>query len=145
MEAGAVTIAVPIIEARTVELETVERVAMVPDGKGVDGNSRVAKVIDGLVDEAVVPDAMETDVVQWKRTSMFLGKDGAVVTVGLHIKIVSPGISRPLLGSPVFVVDTLVTSRGVPDVLVTDTGVADALVSERVAGGSGSKDPAEAR
>ena len=66
---------------------------------------------------------------------MFLCKDGAVVTVGLHIKVLSPGISRPLLGSPVFVVDTLVISRGVPD----------ALVSERVAGGSGSKDPAEAR
>ena len=59
MEAGAVvSIAAPIIEAGTVEL-----VAMVPDGKGGDGNSRDAKVMDGLVDEAVVPDAMETVVV----------------------------------------------------------------------------------
>ena len=71
---------------------------------------------------------------------MFLGKDSAVVTVGLHTKILSPGISRPLLRSPVFVVDTLVTGTGVPDALVTDRVVGDA-----VAGGSTIEDPAEVR
>ena len=61
---------------------------------------------------------------------MFLGKDGAVVTVGLHTKILSPGLSRPLLRSPIFVVDTLVTGAGVPDA---------------VARGSMTEDPAETR
>ena len=46
---------------------------------------------------------------------MFLCKDGAVVTVGLHIKVLSPGISRPMLGRPAFAADTLVTDTGVPD------------------------------
>ena len=66
---------------------------------------------------------------------MFLGKDGAVVTVGLHTEILSPGIS-----SPVFVVDTLVTGTGVPDALVTDR-----VVGDTVAGGNTTKDPVEAR
>ena len=55
---------------------------------------------------------------------MILGKDCAVVTVGLHIKIISPGNSRLLLGSPGSVVeDDLFTVTVVADLMVTDAAV----------------------
>ena len=63
---------------------------------------------------------------------MFLGEDGAVVTVGLLIKVLLHGISRPLLGSPRSVVeDALVTVTVVAD-LAADALVAGVLVTDAV-------------
>jgi hypothetical protein len=61
---------------------------------------------------------------------MILGKDCAVVTVGLLIKIISPGNSRLLLGSPGSVVeDDLFTVTVVTD-LMADTLVEGVLVTD---------------
>ena len=60
---------------------------------------------------------------------MILGEDVAVVTVGLLIKVLLHGISRPLLGSPRSVVeDALVTVTVVADALFTGVLVTDAVV-----------------
>ena len=78
---------------------------------------------------------------------MFLGEDGAVVTVGLHLKVLSPGIGRPLLRSPGsevtdalvaftivadLVADALVSSILVTDAMVADVVIADALARDAV-------------
>ena len=63
---------------------------------------------------------------------MFLGEDGAVVNVGLLIKVLSPGISWTLLGSPGSVVkDALVAVTVVAD-LVAHVLVAGVLVTDAV-------------